>query len=92
MRSTFAPQPLVVEILHDDLEGAALGIDEVFGGHAAVVEIEHRGVGGPPAHLAEAAARQAGGSAFYQDEADADRRRARRCGLPSLCNQRVYRM
>ena len=55
------------------LKPCALLADQVFGGHAALVEMQRRGIGRPPAHLLQLGARQARRIAFDQQHADAAR-------------------
>ncbi len=45
--------------------------DQVFNRHPAIVEMQGRGIGCPPAHLLEFCARQAGRIALDQEQADA---------------------
>src|SRR4029078_4899648 len=63
-------QPLVVEIVHDDLESTALFPEQVFGRYTAIVEVQDRGVGGPPAHFLQRRAREPGRLALDHQEAD----------------------
>ena len=68
-------QPLVVEVKHDRPKPGVLLADEVGGGHAAVLEIECRGVGRPPAHLLQRRALQPRRIALDQQQADPARAR-----------------
>ena len=55
------------------LEALALLADQVFGRHAAIVEMQRRGIRRPPAHLLQLRARQARRVALDQQQADAAR-------------------
>lgn len=64
-------QPLAVEIVHDDLEAAALLAEQIAGWHAAIVEMQGRGIRGPPAHLLERRAGEPRRVALDHQQADA---------------------
>ena len=64
-------QPLAVEIVHDDLEAPALLAEQVSGGDAAIVEMQRRGVRGPPAHFLQRRPRKARRIALDHQQADA---------------------
>ena len=64
-------QSLAVEIMHDDLEARALLAEQVACGHKAIVEMQRRGIRGPPSHLLQAGARQSRRIALDHQQADA---------------------
>jgi len=64
-------EPFVVERHGDTAECRAFCTDQMLGRHPAIVELQHRRVGGPPSHLAQRRSRQAGRRAFDQEQRNA---------------------